>query len=134
MWNKSKKELNECEGPLVKVRTAGTCFLRSLAATYSLLDREAKLSFASCLQKRNIRLLLERVSLNFPGYSLTVAQLQANTTPHISNLRVGYYGYRCITISRKSCRLEHETACYSTFSCLKKSQPKDSAWFQLSLS
>ncbi|GAA50110.1 hypothetical protein CLF_104082 [Clonorchis sinensis] len=33
MWSKTKGELIGCESPLVKVRTAVTCFLRSTVAT-----------------------------------------------------------------------------------------------------
>ncbi|KER20638.1 hypothetical protein T265_15269, partial [Opisthorchis viverrini] len=52
--------------------------------SYRLLDKEAKLSDASCLQKLNIHALFERVFLNFPGYSLTVLKskqmLQSGST------------------------------------------------------
>ncbi|KAG5452359.1 hypothetical protein CSKR_105215 [Clonorchis sinensis] len=37
--------------------------------------------------KLNIHLLLERVSLNFPGYSLTVTQLQSNATKRLHKFR-----------------------------------------------
>ncbi|GAA52367.1 hypothetical protein CLF_107934 [Clonorchis sinensis] len=33
MWSKTKWELISCESRLVKVRTAVTCFLRSIVAT-----------------------------------------------------------------------------------------------------
>ncbi|KAG5443195.1 hypothetical protein CSKR_110543 [Clonorchis sinensis] len=37
--------------------------------------------------KLNIHLLLERVFLNFPGYSLTVTQMQANATRRLHKFR-----------------------------------------------
>ncbi|KAG5445493.1 hypothetical protein CSKR_100981 [Clonorchis sinensis] len=37
--------------------------------------------------KLNIHLLVERVFLNFPGYSLTVTQMQANTTKGLQKFR-----------------------------------------------
>ncbi|KAG5454389.1 hypothetical protein CSKR_107229 [Clonorchis sinensis] len=37
--------------------------------------------------KQNIHLLLERVFLSFPGYSLTVAQMQVNATKQLHNFR-----------------------------------------------
>ncbi|KER26354.1 hypothetical protein T265_06399 [Opisthorchis viverrini] len=49
---------------------------------YRLLDREAKLSYASCLHP-----LFERVFLNFSRYSLTVAQIQANVTKGLHKFR-----------------------------------------------
>ncbi|KER25106.1 hypothetical protein T265_07393 [Opisthorchis viverrini] len=55
--------------------------------SYRLLDKGAKLSYASCLQKLNIHLLLERVFLNAPGYSLTNTQLQANATERLRKFR-----------------------------------------------
>ncbi|KER19627.1 hypothetical protein T265_11654 [Opisthorchis viverrini] len=55
--------------------------------SFRLLDREPKLSYASCLQKLNIHLLLEHVLLNFPGCSFTVVQLKANATPQISGFK-----------------------------------------------
>ncbi|KAG5450577.1 hypothetical protein CSKR_101740, partial [Clonorchis sinensis] len=43
--------------------------------------------------KLNIHLLLERVFLNFPGYSLTVTQMQANATKsHFSGDTRRIYG------------------------------------------
>ncbi|KER32194.1 hypothetical protein T265_01629 [Opisthorchis viverrini] len=53
--------------------------------SYRLLGREA-----SCLQKLNIHLLLERVFLNFPGYSLNIAQIQANVTKRLHKFRNRY--------------------------------------------
>ncbi|KAG5453439.1 hypothetical protein CSKR_107776 [Clonorchis sinensis] len=43
--------------------------------SYRPLDKKEALSHALHLQKLNIRLLLERVFLNFPGYSLTITQM-----------------------------------------------------------
>ncbi|KAG5441622.1 hypothetical protein CSKR_114412, partial [Clonorchis sinensis] len=37
--------------------------------------------------ERNIHLILERVLLNFPGYSLTVTQMQANVTKRLHKFR-----------------------------------------------
>ncbi|KER33616.1 hypothetical protein T265_00507 [Opisthorchis viverrini] len=50
--------------------------------SFRLLGR-VKSSYASCLQKLNIHLLLERVFPNFPGYSLAVTQMQANATKRL---------------------------------------------------
>ncbi|KER22211.1 hypothetical protein T265_09636 [Opisthorchis viverrini] len=55
--------------------------------SYTLLDREAKLSYASCLQKLNIHPLFQRVFLNFSGYSLTVSQIRANATKRLHKFR-----------------------------------------------
>ncbi|KER26177.1 hypothetical protein T265_06531 [Opisthorchis viverrini] len=64
---------------------------RKKASAAELLDREAKLSYASCLQKLNIHPLFERVFLNFSGYSLTVAQIQANATKRLHKFRNRFY-------------------------------------------
>ncbi|KER30421.1 hypothetical protein T265_03154 [Opisthorchis viverrini] len=64
--------------------TAEPFFRNCQLNSYRLLDKEAKLSDASCLQKLNIHALFERVFLNFPGYSLTVLKskqmLQSGST------------------------------------------------------
>ncbi|KER27258.1 hypothetical protein T265_05662 [Opisthorchis viverrini] len=55
---------------------AAELFIRKCQVnSYGLLNREAKLSYASCLQKLNIRLLFERVFLDFPGNSFTQMQI-----------------------------------------------------------
>ncbi|KER32949.1 hypothetical protein T265_01042 [Opisthorchis viverrini] len=54
---------------------AAEMFIRE-TPTERLQTIGAVLSLASCLQRRNIHLLLERVFL--PGYSLTVTKMQAN--------------------------------------------------------
>ncbi|KER21648.1 hypothetical protein T265_10070 [Opisthorchis viverrini] len=58
---------------------------------YRLLDGEAKHSYASCLQKLNTHLLMERIFLNFPGYSMTVTQIQANATKRLHKFRNRYH-------------------------------------------
>ncbi|KER20033.1 hypothetical protein T265_11334 [Opisthorchis viverrini] len=54
---------------------------------YRLVDREAKIPYESCLQKLNIHLLLEHVFLKFPGYYLTVTQMQASATRRLHKFR-----------------------------------------------
>ncbi|KAG5441388.1 hypothetical protein CSKR_111737 [Clonorchis sinensis] len=56
--------------------------------------------------KLNIHLLLERVFLNFSGYSLTVAQMQANATKRLHQFRNGSH------FSRDAKRI-YEKTCYS---------------------
>ncbi|KAG5446803.1 hypothetical protein CSKR_114180 [Clonorchis sinensis] len=56
--------------------------------------------------KLNIHLLIERVFLNFPGYSLTVTQIQANATKRFHNLRNRSH------FSRDAKRI-YEKTCYS---------------------
>ncbi|KAG5450179.1 hypothetical protein CSKR_108652 [Clonorchis sinensis] len=56
--------------------------------------------------KLNIHLLLERVFLNFSGYSLTVTQVQTNSTKRLHKFRNRPH------FSRDAKRI-YEKACYS---------------------
>ncbi|KER23354.1 hypothetical protein T265_14659, partial [Opisthorchis viverrini] len=102
--------------------------------SYRLVDREEKRSYASCLQKLNIHLLLERVFLNFPGYSLTLAQIRANATKRLQKFRNRSH------LSGDATRI-YEKTYYShalpsvvspLYCCLETSQTGDSAGFQIS--
>ncbi|KAG5445333.1 hypothetical protein CSKR_111086, partial [Clonorchis sinensis] len=51
------------------------------------IGQESKTLICISFTKLNIHLLLERVFLNFPGYSLTVTQMQANATERLHKFR-----------------------------------------------
>ncbi|KAG5441519.1 hypothetical protein CSKR_109766 [Clonorchis sinensis] len=84
----------------------------SLSTYYRLFNRGEKFSYASRLQKLNVHLLLERVFLNFPGYSLTVTQIQANASKRLHQFRNRSY------FSRDAMRIYEKTH-YSLASSVK---------------
>ncbi|KAG5453341.1 hypothetical protein CSKR_109355 [Clonorchis sinensis] len=51
------------------------------------IEQGSKTLICISLTKLNIHLLLARVFLNFPGYSLTVAQMQAHATKRLHKFR-----------------------------------------------
>ncbi|KAG5441974.1 hypothetical protein CSKR_110765 [Clonorchis sinensis] len=53
----------------------------------STIGQGSKTLICISFTKLNIHLLLERVFLNFPGYSLTVTQMQANATKRLHKFR-----------------------------------------------
>ncbi|KER27001.1 hypothetical protein T265_13887, partial [Opisthorchis viverrini] len=64
------------------------------------IGQEKKLSYASCLQKLNIHLLLECVFMKFSGYLLTVTQMQASVTKDAKRIyEKTYYSYVLSVVS-----------------------------------
>ncbi|KAG5452631.1 hypothetical protein CSKR_114388 [Clonorchis sinensis] len=103
-------------------------FIKETTHNLQTIEQGSKTPIRISFTKLNIHLLLERVSLNFSGDSLTVIQIQANPTKRLRQFL--HCVYTCIAMSRISYQLEHEAAWCSTFNCLGTSQTRDSAGFQ----
>ncbi|KAG5445890.1 hypothetical protein CSKR_109646 [Clonorchis sinensis] len=73
-----------------KSRGRGRLLKKHQRNSCRLLDRKAKLSYASYLEKLNTRLFLERVFPNFPGYSLAITHMYIVMWKMITNKEVGY--------------------------------------------
>ncbi|KAG5452307.1 hypothetical protein CSKR_106736 [Clonorchis sinensis] len=61
---------------------------RAVRLATSTIEQGSKNLICISFTKLNIHLLLERVFLNFSGYSLTATQIQANATKRLRQLRL----------------------------------------------
>ncbi|KAG5454477.1 hypothetical protein CSKR_113697 [Clonorchis sinensis] len=71
-----------------------------------IIEQGSKTLICISFTKLNIHLLLERVFLNFSGYSLTVTQMQVNVTKRLLKFRNRSH------FSRDALRI-YEKTCYS---------------------
>ncbi|KAG5446746.1 hypothetical protein CSKR_114203 [Clonorchis sinensis] len=102
------------------------CHSRNNPALFRALIRgeESKTLICVSFTKLNIHLLLERVFLKFPGYSLTVTQMQANATKRLHKVRDSSH------FSRDARRI-YEKAYYShASSAVSTVTPVINAWFK----
>ncbi|KAG5441253.1 hypothetical protein CSKR_102470 [Clonorchis sinensis] len=65
----------------------GVVYLRTPTEQLQTIEQGSKTLICISFTKLNIHLLLERVCLNFSGYSLTATQMQANTTKGLHKFR-----------------------------------------------
>ncbi|KAG5453811.1 hypothetical protein CSKR_112380, partial [Clonorchis sinensis] len=91
---------------LKTLRQPTTGFALLGAHQLQTIKQESKTLICISFTKLNIHLLLERVSLNFHGYSLTVTQIQANATKRLHKFRDRSH------FSRDAERV-YEKTCYS---------------------
>ncbi|KAG5447804.1 hypothetical protein CSKR_106842 [Clonorchis sinensis] len=98
---------------LLENRKILACPISSIRLYMNIEQGSKTLIFIS-FTKLNIHLLLERVFLNFSGYSLTVTQMQANATKRLHKFRNrSYFSRDAEQIYEKKC-YPHASSVVST--------------------